>query len=388
MNVPLLDLKLQYASIKAELDAAMLEVAANQQFILGSEVEKLESEIASYSRSPHAIGCASGSDALLVALMALGVKVGDEVVCPSYTFFATAGAISRLGAIPVFADIDPASYNMDPVAARAVIQRCKRLKAIIPVHLFGLCADMVAYENIARENNVPLIEDAAQAIGSDDAAGRRAGSIGTMGCLSFFPSKNLGCFGDGGMITTRDPELAEKMRVLRVHGMQPKYYHKYIGINSRLDALQAAVLRVKLKYLDAWTERRIKNAAIYQSTFIEAGAQDSRTPISTGGFPLRVPYAIPGARHIYNQYIIRVPANRRDALRDDLKQQNVGTEIYYPLPLHRQECFAGLGYAAGSLPHSEAAAAETIALPIFPELTPEQLNHVAAAIIRFLSKRD
>jgi dTDP-4-amino-4,6-dideoxygalactose transaminase len=388
MKVPLLDLKLQYASIKAELDAAMLGIAASQQFILGSEVEKLENELASYSRSPHAIGCASGSDALLLALMALGVKAGDEVVCPSYTFFATAGAISRLGAFPVFADIDPATYNMDPLAAREAVQRCKRLKAIIPVHLFGLCADMAAYEKIAREFKAPLIEDAAQAIGSEDAAGRRAGSIGMLGCLSFFPSKNLGCFGDGGMITTNDPALAESMRVLRVHGMQPKYYHKYIGINSRLDALQAAVLSVKLKYLDAWTAGRIKNAGIYQSAFIEAGAQDSRTPISAGGFPLRVPYAIPGARHIYNQYIIRVPANRRDALRDYLKLQNVGTEIYYPLPLHRQECFSDLGYAAGSLPHSEAAAAETIALPIFPELTSEQLNHVAAAIIRFLSKRD
>ena len=386
--VPLLDLKLQYASIKGELDAAMLGVAASQQFILGSEVEKLEIEIAAYSRAPFAVGCASGSDALLLALMALDVKAGDEVLCPSYTFFATAGAISRLGGVPVFADIDPATYNMDPRAARNAAKKCKRLKAIIPVHLFGLCADMPAYESLACDLGVPLIEDAAQAIGSEDETGRRAASIGAIGCLSFFPSKNLGCFGDGGMVTAKDALTAEKMRVMRVHGMQPKYFHKYVGINSRLDALQAAVLRVKLKYLDAWTLGRQRNAQVYNALFSAAGALESGTPFSATEFPLRIPKAFTKARHIYNQYILRVPADKREALREDLKQKNIGTEVYYPLPLHRQECFADLGYAIGSLPESEAAANETVALPIYPDLTREQLEHVARSVISFLGRKN
>jgi dTDP-4-amino-4,6-dideoxygalactose transaminase len=388
VTVPLLDLKAQYAAHKSELDAAMWRVAESQYFILGPEVEALEAEIATYTRTPHAIGCASGSDALLLALMALDIKPGDQVLCPSYTFFATAGAVSRLGAIPVFADIDPVTYNLDPQSARQAASRCKRLKALIPVHLFGLCADTTAFEELARELKVPMIEDAAQAIGSEDSRGRSAGSVGAMGCFSFFPSKNLGCFGDGGMITTRDAGLAEKMSVLRIHGSKPKYYHKVVGINSRLDALQAAVLRVKLKFLDQWTTGRQRNAATYNELFSAAGAQMSDVPLSKGGFPLRLPKPPPSpARHIYNQYIIRVPKEQRDPLREDLKRERIGTEVYYPLPLHRQECFADLGYEVGTLPHTESAANETLALPIYPELSHEQLKHVADAVIKFLGSR-
>ena len=401
VSVPLLDLKAQYASIKAEIAAALLRVVESQHFILGPEVEGLEAEIAKYCHTPHAIGCASGSDALLLALMALNVKPGDQVLCPSYTFFATAGAISRLGAIPVFADIDPATYNLDPRAARQAAARCQRLKAILPVHLFGLCADMPAFEELAAELKVPLVEDAAQAIGSADSRGRQAGTVGAIGCYSFFPSKNLGCFGDGGMMATSDPALAEKLRVLRVHGSKPKYYHKVVGVNSRLDALQAAVLRVKLKYLDSWTAARQKNAAYYDSAFRKAGALDSSAPLAPhptlspggrgqgegGGLPLRIPLPAPApARHIYNQYVIRVPASQRDGLREHLKRQNIGTEIYYPLPLHRQECFQNLGLGEGSLPHSEAAARETLALPVYPELSTEQMQHVVQTVTDFLGR--
>jgi len=386
VTVPLLDLKAQYASIKTELDEAMLRVAGTQYFILGPEVEALEAEIARYSSSPYAIGCASGSDALLLALMALGIGEGDEVICPSYTFFATASAVSRVGARPVFADIDPATYNLDPQAVRSAARTCKRLKAIIPVHLFGLCADLTAFESIAREFSVPLIEDAAQAIGSEDSRGRRAGSVGAMGCFSFFPSKNLGGFGDGGMLTTANVAWAETLNVIRVHGSKPKYFHKVIGINSRLDALQAAVLRVKLKYLDGWTARRQKNASIYDTLFTAAGAKHSGQPLSSGGgFPLRIPFTPPlPVRHIYNQYIIRVPAALRDPLREELKAKQIGNEVYYPLPLHRQECFAYVGCKEGALPHSELAAKETLALPIYPELSRAQLEHVASAIIQYL----
>jgi dTDP-4-amino-4,6-dideoxygalactose transaminase len=385
MKVPLLDLKAQYATIKNDVDAAIAGVIESQYFIMGPEVSGLEEEVAEYSNVDHAIGCASGSDALLLALVAVGVKAGDEVICPTYTFFATAGAVERIGAVPVFVDIDPVTYNLDPASTRQAARQCRRLKAIIPVHLYGQCADMTEMEAIASEFDVPLIEDAAQAIGSEDARGRRAGSMGSVGCFSFFPSKNLGGFGDGGMTTTGDAELAERMKILRLHGSKPKYYHKVSGFNSRLDALQAAVLRVKLKHLDAWTAGRQKNAARYDEAFTAAGAKTSNVPLGEGGFGLRTPEPAPsGARHIYNQYVIRVPAQKRDALKIHLKEKDVGTEIYYPVPLHRQQCFAPLGYEPGSLPMAEAAARESLALPIYPELEAEQIQFVADTIVRFL----
>lgn len=385
MHVPLLDLKAQYATIKNDLDAAVAGVIESQYFIMGPEVSGLEEEVAKYSKVEHAIGCASGSDALLLALVAVGVEAGDEVICPTYTFFATAGAVHRLGAVPVFVDIDPVSYNLDPDSTREAARKCQRLKAIIPVHLYGQCADMVAMEEVSKELNVPLIEDAAQAIGSEDARGRRAGSMGSVGCFSFFPSKNLGGFGDGGMTTTGDQELAELLRILRLHGSKPKYYHKISGFNSRLDALQAAVLRVKLKHLDTWTAGRQRNAAQYDQIFAGAGAKTSAVPMVEGGFELRTPQpAASGARHIYNQYVIRVPAQKRDALKLHLQEKDVGTEIYYPVPLHRQQCFAYLGYEVGSLPMAEAAARESLALPIYPELTANQIQFVADTIIQFL----
>jgi len=385
LTVPLLDLKAQYAAIRSEIEPAITRVIESQFFILGPEVTALEAELAAYCRVPHAIGCSSGSDALLLALMALNIEPGDEVICPSYTFFATAGAIARLGAVPVFVDSDPVTYNICPRSTAAVAAKCKRLKAIIPVHLFGQCADMAALEPIAAQYKVPLIEDAAQAIGSEDARGKRAGTMGVLSCFSFFPSKNLGCFGDGGLVCSLDAEIAEAIRVLRVHGMKPKYFHQLIGMNGRLDALQAAVLRVKLKYLDSWTAGRQRNAALYDKLFQHAGAKTSSTPLSEGGFPLRTPQPAPrGARHIYNQYIIRVPAHRRDGLMQHLKSKNIGTEVYYPVPLHRQECFAYLKYAEGSLPHAELAARETLALPIYPELSAQQIEHVAASIAEFL----
>jgi dTDP-4-amino-4,6-dideoxygalactose transaminase len=383
--VPLLDLKAQHASIRDEVMRALEEVVESQWFIMGPVVKAFEEEIASYCRVPHAIGNASGSDALLLALMALGVGPGDEVICPSYTFFATGGSIHRLGARPVFVDIDPITYNVHSAAVRSAAAGCTRLKAIMPVHLFGQVADMTAMLATAREFGVPLIEDAAQAIGAEDALGRRAGSIGAVGCFSFFPSKNLGAFGDGGLCTTGDPDLAESIGILRLHGGKPKYYHRVVGMNSRLDALHAAVLRVKLRHLDAWTGGRQRNAALYDALFADAGAMTSAEPLEGGGFPLRTPEPAPdGARHIYNQYVIRVPAPIRDAVRDDLASKGVGTEIYYPVPLHLQECFESLGYRRGDLPHSENAADETIALPIFPELSEAQIEHVARTIIAYV----
>ncbi|MCA9771939.1 MAG: DegT/DnrJ/EryC1/StrS family aminotransferase [Myxococcales bacterium] len=385
MRVPLLDLRAQYARIKPEIDAAIAAVVDSQHFILGPEVERLEHEIAAYCRTAHAVGCSSGSDALLLALMAVGVGPGDEVLCPTYTFFATAGAVHRLGARPVFVDAERATYNIDPESARAAARRCRRLKAILPVHLYGQCADMAAMEALGREFGVPIIEDAAQAIGAEDIQGRRAGSIGAVGCFSFFPSKNLGAFGDGGIATAEDPALAAAMKRLRVHGAEPKYHHQVVGFNGRLDALQAAVIRVKLRHLDTWTDERRQNAAVYDQAFEAAGAKSSAEPLGGSGLPLRYPRPAPeGARHIYNQYVIRVPAGRRDALRAHLTNQGVGTEIYYPIHLHLQECFASLGGAPGQAPEAESAARETIALPIYPELTETQLGHVARTTIAFL----
>ncbi len=388
VNVPLLDLKPQYQSIKAEVDAAMARVVESQYFILGPEVEALEQEIAAYCHAKHGIGCTSGSDALILALMAIGIKPGDEILCPSYTFFATGSAPCRLGAKPVWVDIDPVTYNMCPRAAAEAAQRCTRLKAIIPVHLFGQSADVDAFAALGARLGVPVIEDGAQAIGARDATGAMVGARCAMATWSFFPSKNLGCFGDGGMITTSCPHVAEQLKVLRVHGSKVKYYHRTIGMNGRLDALQAAVLRVKLPHLESWHAGRTANADFYDAAFKAAGAADTRTPLSAGGTPMRYP-ARPAApaRHIYNQYVIRVPEGMRDDLRAHLAEQKIGTEIYYPLPLHLQECFEFLGTAVkGLLPHTEAAAKETLALPIFPELTAEQRAHVAQQVVSFVGK--
>ncbi|MDY7109862.1 MAG: DegT/DnrJ/EryC1/StrS family aminotransferase [Planctomycetota bacterium] len=385
--VPLLDLKAQYASIGDEIARAIDEVVEAQGFIMGPNVKALEEEIAAYCGTPFAVGCASGSDAILLALMALNIKPGDEVICPAYTFFSTAGSIVRLGARPVFADIDPVTYNVDPVHVRRLAERCTRLKAIMPVHLFGQAADMDALLGIAAEHDVPVIEDAAQAIGTEDETGARAGSRGLIGCFSFYPTKNLGAFGDGGICMTNDADLAERIGILRVHGAKPKYYHEIVGLNSRLDALQAAILRVKLKYLDLWTEGRRRNAASYDEAFAAAGAKTSAHPLDEDGLPLRTPAPAPaGARHIYNQYVIRVPAAIRDELRAALSEKGIGTEIYYPVPLHLQKCFSDLNGRAGDLPHSERAAAETIALPIYPELTQAQREHVVQTTVSFVGR--
>ncbi|MEE9130507.1 MAG: DegT/DnrJ/EryC1/StrS family aminotransferase [Phycisphaerales bacterium] len=387
MTVPLLDLRAQYATIKREIDEAIRGVLKSQRFILGPEVASLEEEIASYCDARFAIGCASGSDAILLALMALNIGSGDQVICPSYTFFATAGSIARLGAVPVFADIDPVTYNVDAESVRQAATRCSKLKAMMPVHLFGQTVDMSAYLAMGEELGVPIIEDAAQAIGSRDGDGQPAGSRGLIGCFSFFPSKNLGSFGDAGILTTNDADLAERMKTLRVHGSKPKYYHKEIGFNSRLDAIQAAILRVKLRHLEVWHEGRRENAETYDGAFAAAGAATSAVPLTAGGFPLRTPQPPSGeATHIYNQYVIRVPSPLRDSLRQHLQEQGIGTEIYYPVPLHLQECFAYLGYTQGDLPESESAARETLALPIYPELTDQQLAHVTDTIVAYIGE--
>ena len=387
VTVPLLDLRAQYATIKAQIAKAIQGVLETQRFIMGPEVASLEEEIASYCDARFAIGCASGSDAVLLALMALDIGPGDEVICPAYTFFATAGSIARLGAVPVFADIEPETYNVDAESVRQVAARCKRLKAIMPVHLYGQIVDMSAYLALGKELGVPIIEDAAQAIGSRDSDGKLAGSRGVIGCFSFFPSKNIGAYGDAGILTTNDADLAERLSLLRLHGSKPKYYHKMIGMNSRLDALQAAILRVKLRHLEAWHEGRRENAETYDGAFAAAGGATSAVPLTAGGFPLRTPQPPSGeATHIYNQYVIRVPAEIRDALRQHLQEQRIGTEIYYPVPLHLQECFAYLGYSQGDLPISEAAACETLALPIYPELSVEQQEYVANTVTTFINE--
>jgi len=364
MTVPLLDLKAQYADLKADLDGAVHRVLESCRFIGGPEVSGLEEEVARYSNCAHAVGCASGTDALLLALRALGIGSGDEVVTTAYSFFATAGAVVNVGARPVFVDIDPRTYNLDVHRLESALT--PRTKAVIVVHLYGQCCDLPAVKAVCDKRQVHLIEDAAQAIGAE-WEGTRAGSVGEFGCFSFFPSKNLGAAGDGGMVTSQDAALAERVRLLREHGAKPKYHHSVVGTNSRLDALQAAILRVKLRHLDRWSEGRARNAALYDRLF--EGARVAR------------PWHDPRTRHIYNQYVIRVP--QRDALRQHLTERGIGTEVYYPVPLHLQQCFASLGYTPGSLPESEAAARETLALPIYPELTEEQIRYVANAVIEF-----
>ncbi len=376
MNVPLLDLNAQYRSIKPEVDAAVQQVFETQRFILGPEVVACEEAIAAYSQAAHGCGVSSGSDALLIALMNEGIGAGDEVITTPYTFFATAGAIARTGAKPVFVDIDPETYNLcaDHVEAKVT----DRTKAIMVVHLYGLMADMDPIMAVAKKHRLLVIEDAAQAIGSE-YKGRRAGSIGDYGCFSFFPSKNLGGAGDGGMVVTQDAARAEKLKTMRNHGMKPKYYNKYIGGNFRLDALQAAVVNVKLKYLDDWSRARQSNALRYNRLFSEAGMAGGA--VTLPWFPASTDAERAGActcRHIFNQYVIRV--KDRDGLREHLKEAGVGTEIYYPVPLHVQECFAYLGHKEGDFPESERAAAETVALPIYPELTDEQAEYVVESI--------
>lgn len=385
--VPLLDLKAQYAAIREEVRDALDRVAESQYFILGPEVEALEKEIAEYSQCKFGIGVSSGSDALLVCLMAIDLKPGDEVITTPYTFFATAGAVSRLGGKPVFVDIDPLTYNIDPNKIEAAIT--SRTRAIIPVHLYGQMADMNPIMEIAQKHKLIVIEDAAQAIGSE-YEGRRAGSIGDFGCFSFFPSKNLGGFGDGGMVTAQDSQLADRIKLLRNHGYRPKYYNKVVGGNFRLDAIQAAVLRVKLKYLDEWSAARQRNAERYRDLLIKAQLsnspqlQTSATAERSEGSRVTLPLEAPNVRHIYNQFVIRT--TQRDELMSHLKTRKIGTEIYYPVPMHLQECFADLGHRAGDFPFSEQAANETCALPIYPELTEELQSSVVNAIADFFER--
>jgi len=384
-SVPLLDLKAQFAQIRAEVMPVIDQICAGQYFILGDHVRALEQEVARYCAASEGVGVSSGTDALLLALMALGIGAGDEVITSPFTFFATAGTIARTGARPVFCDIDPVTFNLSPVAVRAFVEEhCAaeagqlinratggRIKALMPVHLYGQTADMEPLMALARQHGLRVIEDAAQAIGAEYKHAARAGMIGDIGCFSFFPSKNLGAFGDAGLCTTNDPELAEKMRVLRVHGGKPKYFHAVIGGNFRIDELQAGVLRVKLRYLDGWTKGRQRNAAYYDAAFAGAGL----------GANVTTPQALEGYRHVFNQYVIR--AKNRDALKLRLSERGIGSEIYYPLSLHMQTCFAYLNYRAGDFPQSELAARESLALPIYPELEEAQLAHVVETVREF-----
>jgi dTDP-4-amino-4,6-dideoxygalactose transaminase len=379
--IPLLDLTEQYKPLRSEIEAAIARICATQQFVLGEEVEALEASVAEYCNAAYGIGVSSGTDALLLALMALGIGAGDEVITSPFSFFATGGVIVRLGARPVFCDIEPGTFNLDPDAVAAFLEeRCTTdgaklvnratggtVKALMPVHLYGQMADMESLGSIASRYGLAIVEDAAQAIGAEGPGGRRAGGIGDIGCLSFFPTKNLGAFGDAGMCVCNDPELAERMRVLRVHGGKPKYVHSVIGGNFRIDALQAAVLRIKLPHLDDWTRARQANAARYDQLFVAEGLDGS----------IALPRRSAG-RHTFNQYVIRT--QRRDELRSWLNEQQIGTEIYYPLSLHQQACFAWLGYDDADLPEASRAAREVLALPVFPELGEARQRRVVEAI--------
>ncbi len=371
LTVPALDLKAQYATIRDEIDQAIRGVVESQGFIMGPEVSGLEAEVAHYSEVEHGVGCASGSDALLLALLGLGIGEDDEVITSPYSFFATAGSIWRTGATPVFVDIEPDTYNLDPSLIEAAIT--PRTRAILPVHLYGQAADMDPILDIAEAHGLTVLEDAAQAIGAS-YKGRRAGGLGHAAAFSFYPSKNLGGFGDAGMVTTNDQALARKVARLRVHGMEPKYHHHEVGFNSRIDALQAAVLRVKLRHLDAWTAARREAADRYRGLFQAYGLASA----------VGLPAERDGHFHVYNQFVIRVPDPLRDTLRADLAAHRIGTEIYYPIPLHLQVCFASLGHAKGDYPHSEAAARESLALPMYPELTEDAQRHVVASIAQSL----
>lgn len=383
MRVPLLDLKAQYARIREEVRQAVDEVFESQRFILGPQVEALERETAAYCGARFAVGVSSGTDALLISLMAAGVGAGDLVVTTPYTFFATAGAIHRVGARPLFVDIEADTFNMDPRALEAVLaglgrEDRARVKALIPVHLFGQCAEMDTILEVAEAHGLAVIEDAAQAIGSEyrfaDGRVRRAGAMGRYGCFSFFPSKNLGAFGDGGMVTTDDEAAYERLKILRVHGARPKYHHHCVGGNFRLDAVQAAVLRVKLRHLDRWTAKRRSNAENYRKLFARAGLQtEIQLPLDKGH------------RHIYNQFVISVE-DKRDALKEHLQGRGIGCEIYYPVPLHAQPCFEDLGYLPGDFPVALAASKKTLALPIYPELSDAQMEYVVDIIGEFFQQ--
>ena len=375
MQVPLLDLKLQYAPLKARILAEIEAVADSQALVLGPKTEQFERAVADCCGAPHAIGVASGTDAELVLLMALGIGPGDAVLTTPYTFFATASCIARLGARPVFVDIDPATYNIDPAKLADALNQTPNVKAIVPVHLYGQCADMAAIMDLGKTHGVPVLEDAAQALGAQHPLGS-AGAIGEAGWFSFYPTKNLGAFGDAGMVVCRDEALAHRIRALRNHGMETRYYHKWLGGNFRIDAIQSAVLGVKLPHLDAWSAGRRARAAFYREEFARLGIGGQLT------LPAEV-FAASGLanHHIYNQFIVRTP--QRDALRAHLTAAGIGTEIYYPLPLHQQECFRELGYQEGDFPESESAARETLALPIFPELTGDQQRYVAAEVAAF-----
>ena len=387
MKVPLLDLKPQYQSLKKEIDEAVQRVIDSQYFIMGPDVAKLEEEICAYLGCKKSVGVSSGTDALLLALMALDIQPGDEVIVPTYSFFATAGVVARLNAVPVFVDSDPVTFNIDPQKIESKIT--SRTKVIIPVHLYGQSADMDAIMAIAKKHNLKVVEDGAQAIGVQYKDGRFVGTIGDIGCFSFFPSKNLGGFGDGGIVTTNDPALGEKMRIQRVHGMEPKYYHKMMGGNFRLDALQAAVLRVKLPHLDSWSAKRRENADTYTKYFIAAGLTSETGKIK---FDSKNKVLLPKAvykesgfknHHIYNQYIIRV--ENRDSVIDYLRKKEIGCEIYYPVPFHRQECFKYLNCSDSEYPVANSAAKDSIALPIYPELTDEQLKFVVDSVSEFIN---
>jgi dTDP-4-amino-4,6-dideoxygalactose transaminase len=367
MTVPLLDLKAQYADIRADIDDAIRRVMESARFIGGPEVSGLEEEVARYSQCAHGVACASGTDALLLSLKALELGPGDEVVTSAYSFFASAGTIVNAGATPVFVDIDPRTYNLDPHRLEAAIT--PRTKAVMAVHLYGQCCDLGAVQAVCHKRQLWLIEDAAQAIGSE-WEGKRAGSVGDFGGFSFFPSKNLGAAGDGGMVVSQSAERADRVRLLREHGARPKYHHALVGTNSRLDALQAALLRVKLRHLDRWSENRARNAELYDRLF--EGSRVGR------------PYHDPRTRHIYNQYVIRT--EKRDELKQHLGERGIGTEVYYPVPLHLQQCFSALGYRTGDMPQSEAAAQETLALPIYPELGEERLRYVAQSVREFVDR--
>lgn len=385
MKVPLLDLKPQYAPLAAEIQEAIAQVCASQHFILGPSVKELEASVAAYSQCRYGIGVSSGTDALLLALMALEIGTGDAVITSPFTFFATAGTVARAGARPLFCDIDPVTFNISPEAVESFIGgQCEsrggtlthrasgaRVRGIMPVHLYGQLAEIGPLLSLAARHGLKVIEDAAQAIGAEDAGRKRAGSLGDIGGLSFFPTKNLGAFGDAGMCVTNDAALAERMEILRVHGGKPKYYHAFIGGNFRIDELQAAVLNIKLRHLDDWSAGRQRNAAYYDTAFARARVADA----------VQTPHAARGVRHVYNQYVIR--ARERDALRAHLASAGVGSEIYYPVPLHLQQCFAYLGHRAGEFPHSERAALETLALPIYPELAEAQLQYVVDTIAAF-----
>jgi dTDP-4-amino-4,6-dideoxygalactose transaminase len=374
VRVPLLDLRRIAPSLEKDLEAAFHRVLTSGHYILGPEVDALEAECASYIGAKHAIGVSSGTDALLVALMALGVGPGDEVICPTFTFFATAGTIWRLGARPVFVDSDPSFFNLDPGKLEAVFS--PRTKAVMPVHLFGQCAEMTTISEIAARHGVPVVEDAAQALGAEHQ-GRRAGTLGTLACFSFFPSKNLGALGDAGLVTTDDDGLAEKVRVLRVHGGKPKYHHAVVGGNFRIDALQAALIRAKLPYLDAASEQRAANARRYVAELSRLGVGSILPPKIRDG------------RHVMNQFVVRIPGEgERDRMRRHLTERGIGTEIYYPVPLHLQECFASLGHRPGDFPVAERLARESLALPVFPELTPSELGLVISALAEAVSSGD